>query len=48
MIVMRGYVGDLVFYFDTEGHAVGLELYREWEKNFYPIKLKPGEERKLI
>ena len=43
MKVMRGYVGDLVFFFDAEGRAVGLDLYRDWVKDNAP--LKPGETR---
>lgn len=27
--IMRGFVGEVIFYF-VDGHAVGLELYREW------------------
>lgn len=43
MKTMRGHVGDLVFFFDASGRAIGLDLYRDWVKMNPP--LKPGEER---
>jgi hypothetical protein len=30
MILMRGYIGEVIFHFDLQGHATGLELTREW------------------
>jgi len=54
MIVMRGHVerndkgeivsgGTLVFYFDDDGHALGLDLYRDW-KMVDGFEMEPGKE----
>lgn len=37
---MRGFVGDVVFFFDGDV-VVGLDLYRDWVKHHGT--LKPGE-----
>ncbi len=42
MLAMRGWVGDLVFFFDKNGHAIGLQLWREW--GYMGIWLEPGQE----
>ena len=50
---MRGYAefdkkgeivngGTLVFFFDDQGHALGLDFYKDWLAGMGP-KLKPGQ-----
>lgn len=43
MIVMRGFVGDLIFYFTNDHKPIGLDLYRDYLKRSEP-ELKKGEE----
>lgn len=41
MLVMRGHIGDLLFFFHNE-KVVGLDLWRNWSTVY---TMKPGEEK---
>jgi hypothetical protein len=48
-VLMRGYVGDVVFLFDSSGHATHLALWREIKERYphFAKDLSPGCEMNL-